>query len=549
MTSSITLAKPADIIFIKGNIWTGTNQNVEAVAIAGKDIIYAGSQKNIEEYKNEKTRIIDLTGKMLMPGFHDTHVHPENLGMRSFQCDVAGLSTSDKILNRIKECDANLPEKEWLIGTGWSLSAFPNAQPSKILLDDILNDRPAWLIAEDGHNAWVNSKALEISGITKDTPNPKNGWIIKDEQGEVQGTLKEYAAFLMDDFKPQYDLLDRAIAFRSFMDLAVRKGITSIVDAWGTDDIINYYRFMEDNNLLKTKINVAYYIDPTWNEDWEKLKKRYNNDSEWLKVNQIKLWLDGVAEAQTAAISFSYKTKDGHDLGKGELFYGDEQIKSWIPKMEAMGYQVHMHTIGDRAVKQALMGLEESRKVNNKENNKPYLIHNYWIDEEDFSRIKQADASVNFTMLWRQMDPTMTELNQPFLTQDQFTAIMPMNEAHNYGLRVIGGSDAPVGQMNPLASIQVAVTRGAVPYFEGGDYNPDQPKFPAPAVDLETMLKAYTINAAIASKNDKLTGSIEKGKRADLIVLNHDLFSINPEDIYNTNVVMTIVNGKIVFEK
>jgi hypothetical protein len=287
------------------------------------------------------------------------------------------------------------------------------------------------------------------------------------------------------------------------------------------------------------------YLDPEQTGGLEAYRDYFKTDQEWLEIDQIKLWLDGVYESQTAATTEEYIGLHHH----GQLFYSEEVLMEWIPELEDMGYQIHMHTIGDRAVKQALDMLENSREVRGKPNNLPYLIHTYHADPADFPRIKEANATVNMTMLWRQNNDSMVYLNKPYLTEEIFSSLMPMAEVIEAGIRVAGGSDAMVGQFNPLASIKVAVTGEVVPYFEGGDFWEEQEKWDGKMVALEGMLKSYTIWAAESTGDESWVGSLEVGKKADMVVLEKDLFEIDPVDIYDVQVTTTYVDGNAVFQR
>lgn len=539
----------SNYVFINGEIWTADDKNptAEAVVVKGDNIVFVGKKKDALKLQNKDSVIVDLKGKMLAPGFYDTHTHPDWLGANiALKCDVSGRNSIPRIEEKIKECTSELGEDQWLIGAGWALGAFPDSAPSKELLDKLTGDKPALLIAEDGHTAWANSKALEIANVTADTKDPLNGEIVRVKgSNEPQGTLREYAQMLITPFTPTYDSVDGLVAYKAFMKRANSKGITSVIDAWGTYGNLERLRFLESQKELTLRYTMAMFINPEWDENWDKITKAYDTESEFLKVDQIKFWMDGVAEAQTAALTFKYEGSDK----KGELFFTDEQLFKWVPKLEALGYKIHMHTIGDAAVKQGLRTLEHSRAVNKKANNHPYFIHNYVVDKADFPRFVAAGASANFTMLWRQNNDSMVYLNKPVFTKEVYEQLMPMAEMEEAGINVIGGSDSPVGQINPLASIEVGVTGKVVPYFENGDFDATQPVWAGKPVKLESMLKAYTINAATAAGTEDIIGSITVGKKADLIIIEKDLFKISPDDIYETEVEMTMVGGNIVFEK
>jgi len=545
LSSSAALAEQT--LYFNGSIWTANDAapTAEAVVIEGDIITFVGAEADARAAAPD-AKVVDLKGQMLMPGFHDTHIHMDSVAETlSMKCDLGGLGSPERIMTKLKQCEAELPEGEWLIGVGWALGAFPDAAPTAAALEQAFPGRPFYAIAEDGHNAWVSPAGFAKAGITKDTPQPQNGEILHTEDGELQGTLREYAMYMLDDVLPKYSDTDYYEGYQAAMVALNEKGITNVTHAWGTDDFLRQYGAIVEAGEATLRTNVAMYLDPAHEGGLQAYQNYFDTDNQWFEIDQIKLWLDGVYESQTAATTEEYVGLHHH----GQLFYTEENLKEWVPALEDMGYQIHMHTIGDRAVKQALDTLEHSREVRQKPNNLPYLIHTYHADPADFPRMKEADATVNMTMLWRQNNDSMVYLNKPYLTEEIFTSLMPMAEVIDAGLRVAGGSDAMVGQFNPLASIKVAVTGEVVPYFEGGDFWEDQEKWDGRLVSLEDMLKAYTIWAAESSGDDAWVGSLEVGKKADMIVLESNLFEIDPMDIYDTEVTKTIVDGKVVFER
>ena len=549
LTPSVALSETGQSLFYNGAIWTANDaqKTAEAVLVDGNTITFVGSEAEARKMAGDDVTLVDLKGQMLLPAFHDTHIHTNAVGLAlAKKCDVSGLGTPEEMIAKFETCEAKLPEGEWLVGMGWALGAFEKSAPSKELIDAHFPDRPFYALAEDGHSAWVNSRAFEIAGITKDTPDPLNGWILKTDDGELQGTLREYAKNLFDEYLPVYGDAEMADAYRAFMHKANEYGITSVVEAWGTPESLRQVRELADTGENTVRFNFTMYVDPSYEGDLSEYIAYYHPDDDWVKVSQIKWWLDGVMEAQTAAMTENYVGQDQN----GQLFYDTDKLKKWAVVLEDAGYQLHMHAIGDRASKQGLEVLEYSRKERGAEtNNSPYFAHSYSVDPADFPWIKAANATLNMTMLWRQNNDSMLYLVKPYVTPEVYKSLMPMAEAIDAGINVAGGSDAPVGQFNPLASIKVGVTGAVVPYFEGGYFDPDQEKWDGKMVSLEDMLKAYTINAANFEGNGAALGSIEQGKKADLIVLDKDLFAIDPMDIYDAKVTKTLVDGKVVFER
>ena len=537
----------ATTVFRKGAVYTVDKNRpwAEAVAVRGNAIVYVGSDHGVQSYIGAETKVVDLAGKMLMPGFHDVHMHPISGSVFVYECNLHGLYTKEELMARLKQWAAQDRDSPWLRGAGWSLPSDPDEQLYKEDLDIIAPNRPAYLMDKDWHHAVLNSKALEIVGIDASTKDPVGGIIHRRANGEPSGLLIETAAYLHEPYLPEVSFEDTVKTFQVAMRKASEYGITSISEAWEMPELDKAWKYLREQGLLTARVNLSQLVTETWDEDWDALLARRIDGDEMLRAMQVKLVVDGVMENLTAAVKQPYLNTDGN---KGLPAFTDEQLNKWIPLFEKHGFQVHAHTIGDAAVDKVLTALETSREINAKPNDRPFLIHCYLIDPADYPRIKAAGATVNFTMLWRQHDDTMESLVRPYLTEEQFARLMSMADAHDYGLIVTGASDWYVSQMDPLASITAAITGKAVPDYRNEPYDPaGQPVMPGKKPSLETMIAAYTINGAYASHMEDFTGSIEVGKRADLIVLEENLFEISVDQIYGTRVLMTMLDGEVVY--
>jgi predicted amidohydrolase YtcJ len=371
------------------------------------------------------------------------------------------------------------------------------------------------------------------------------GIIHRNAAGEPSGLLIESAMWLPKPHLPAVSEADQLKILRVAMQEANRFGITSIVEAWETPELDPIWRKLRKRNELTTRVTLALYIDENWDEDIDALVARRITDDAKLQATQVKLLVDGVTENLTAAVKEPYIGTDGN---RGFMYFTQEQLNDWIPLLEGRGFQIHAHTLGDRSMAAVLEALERSRELRGKPNDRPAFIHCYLIDPNDYPRLKAANASVNFTMLWRQLEPMMVELNQTILGAARLARLMPMAEAADAGLIVTGASDWYVTQIDPLASIATGLTGKAVPSYRSQPYEPDsQPVMPGQRPSLDTLIAAYTINGAYAAKTEHFTGSIETGKRADLAILERNLFEIPPEEIYGTEVTATLLDGRVVF--
>ncbi len=538
------------VAFFNGPIFTANAKQpwADTLIVRGPNIMFVGQQADAQALIDSAQQRVDLEGKLLLPGFHDVHMHAETAGVFVYACNLYGIDSKDAFTRRLSKCIERSPHESWIVGEGW-----PPAEPEKLLmrkeLDKLLPDRPMWLMALDGHNALVNSKALEICGITAQTPNPVAGVIGHYPDGEPSGLLIESAMWLPSEHMPAVSPARRVAALKAAMREANRYGITTIVEAWETPDLDQAWLTLKAAGDLTTRVNLAFLVEEDWDEDIDELKRRraQMTDEPLIFANQIKLLTDGVVEIQTAAVKQPYPAQKDHP--NGLMYFTDEQLNSWIPLLEAAGFQIHAHTIGDLAMDKVLTGLEHSRRVNDAPNNRPMFIHNYLVDPDDYARLKAAGASANFTMLWRQIDPNM-QVVQTLLEQAQFERVMPMADLHEQGILVTGASDFYVSQIDPLASVVAGVTGKAVPYYRSQPYQPDsQPVMPGRKPNVETMIKAYTIYAARAQGIDALTGSLEAGKRADITLMDRNFFEGPVENIYGTRALMTMMDGQVVFTR
>lgn len=539
----------ADTILTGGDIYTMDPAQPLASAIALRDgkIVYVGDADGANRLLAPKTRVIELDGRMVLPGFHDAHAHPISGGQNlTFLCNLSGLLEVSQILEKLTACAEQLEPDEWLRGSGWSTGSFAEGSPHKRILDGLSGNHPIYLTDEGGHSAWVNSKALEIAGINAGTPDPHAGIIMRDDSGEPSGTLRELAMYMVEKLLPKPEASQQLDALRAAMGHANQFGITSMVDAFVTPDLDPIYTQLHQQKELTVRFHLAFYLDPDWDEDMDTLVARRVGDGELLHTDQIKLWMDGVMEAQTAAVKTHYV---GQPENFGLLSYSEDWLARVVPALEARGFQMHLHTLGDAAVAQALTALEQSRELNGQPNLRPYLIHNYLVDPADFERIAEAGATLNFTMLWDQQDPVMTKVTLPYLTEEQAQNLMPMGQLADAGFTVTGGSDWPVTQLSPLSSIEVALTGLSVPYHLGMPTVTEQPIMFGERVSLETMLRAYTINAAYAAMQEDKLGSLELGKLADLVVLEKNLFEIPASEIAEVAVDLTFLEGRIVYDR
>ena len=534
---------PAELILKNGAVYTLNKAQpwAEAAAVAGGKIVFVGSNSDAEKYRAEETKVLDLAGKMVLPGFQDSHVHLISGGMELEQCNLNDLQTKDEILARVRAYAAENLEKDWIVGGGWALPVFLEANPSKEELDAVVSDRPAYLSAADGHSAWVNSRALELAGVTAKTMDPKNGRIErKAGTGEPSGTLREAAANLVGRLIPEPTAEEYLSGLRGGLALANRFGITSIIEASADDKLLDAYAGLDRSNGLTLRVLASIYVDPEKGiaQIGDLVQKRERYQGHYLKATAAKVFIDGVIESHTAALLEPYLDRPD-DQGKPIL--EAEEFNRLAVALDKAGFQIHVHAIGDRAIRMTLDAMEQAGKANGPRDARHHIVHLELIDPADIPRFQALGVVANFQALWAYADPYITQLTEPILGPERSSRLYPIGSVVRSGGLYAGGSDWSVSSLNPLDAIQVAVTRRGPDAPAGPAWLPDE------LVDLPTAIAAYTTNGAFLSFEEKRRGSIEAGKAADLIVLDRNLFKVPAQQIHEANVILTLLEGKVVY--
>ena len=535
--------EPAGLILTNAAITTmaAARPRAEALAVAGSRIVYVGDSLGALRFRGPSTRVVDLGGRMVLPAFQDSHVHLIAGGVELGLCDLNGLGTRNEVLSKVRAYAAAHPQAAWITGGGWDLPLFPQANPRKEDLDAIVPDRPAVLDSADGHSAWVNSRALALAGITRDTPDPAGGRIERDPKtGTPTGTLRESAADLVQRLVPELGPEDSIRGLRAGLALANRFGITSIIEASAGPEALDAYAALDKSGELTVRVLASLYVDTDKGVAEVKrlagLRRRYAGSR--LKATAAKIFADGVMEPHTAALLEPYVDRPGD---RGTPLLEPEAFDELARALDLAGFQIHVHAIGDRAVRMALDAFEAAGRANGFRDMRHHIAHLELIDPADIPRFKRLGAAANFQALWAYPDTYITDLTWPILGPRRSRWLYPIGSVARTGARIVGGSDWSVSSMNPLLAIQVAVTR------RGPADPPGEAWIPEERVDLATMLRAYTANGAWLSHEEGTRGSLETGRAADLIVLDHDLFAIPASEIGRTRVLLTLLEGREVF--
>jgi predicted amidohydrolase YtcJ len=533
----------ADLAFKSGSVYTmdASRSWSEAVAIRAGRIVFVGSNAQLQAYIGRSTRVIDLKGRLILPAFQDAHIHPISSGIEANACDLSGLTTAEEYLAAIKKYAIAHPEEAWITGGGWLMSAFgPGGMPRRQLIDAVVPDRPVYLASADGHTAWVNTRALDLAHITRDTPDPADGRIDRDPKtGAAIGSLQEGADALVLAHVPPATDARRLEGLRYAVKLLNGYGITAIQDAAVEEPDLKTYKVLEARGELSLRVVAALWWEHRKGLEQIDVMKRLRDQytAGLIDARTVKIMQDGVMENYTAVLLEPY-LKPGKVYGIPMV--DPQQLKKIVVRLDAEGFQVHFHAIGDGAVREALDAIEAARHQNGNLGHRHHIAHLELIDPQDIPRFRELGVIANFQPLWAFADEYITKLTIPFLGPQRSSRLYPIGSVYRSGAVVAFGSDWSVSSPNPLEEIQVAVTR------MGPAGETTTPFLPAERVNLPEALAAFTINAAYTNRLEKTTGSIEVGKFADLVVLDHNLFAIPVGDISKSRVLVTIFQGRTV---
>jgi predicted amidohydrolase YtcJ len=533
---------PADLVLTHAVVYTVNPDQpwAEALAIDDGAIVAVGTHDEVMRRRGPSTRVVDLHGQLVLPGFHDAHVHPVSGGVELSQCSLGGIATREALRDALRQCARAQAGREWIVGGGWELTLFPSGNPSRQWLDELVPDVPVFLHSADGHSAWLNSEGLRRAGITAATPDPPHGRIERDAAGEPSGTLREDASALVSPHLPPVSRREREDGLRRAQALAHGFGITGWHDADADTDVLEAYESLAQAGELTARVTAALPIDPlTGPEQLDALAARRDRiEHPRLRATAIKIFLDGVIEAGTAALLRPYVGAGEH---AGEPTLSQDELRALVIRADALGFDVHVHAIGDRAVRMALDAFAASRGVTPPHARRRVIAHLELVDPDDIPRFHELNVTACFQPLWAQADEYVTELTIPVLGPERSRWLYPIGSVLTSGARVVAGSDWSVSSMNPLEGIEVAITRRDVNAPPGPAWIPEE------VVTLRRMIEAYTLHGAWLGHWSPDTGWIAKGTRADLAVIEGNLFELPAHRIAEARVVTTLVDGQVVF--
>ncbi|WP_219465792.1 amidohydrolase [Nonomuraea rhizosphaerae] len=526
-------------LFRGGRVFTAAGGGfAEAVLVHDGVIAAVGDERDLAALA-PRHETVDLAGGLLTPGFTDAHMHPVQAGLERARCDLSDVYGLDIYLSVIADYATKNPEKEWIDGGGWDMSAFPNGLPHRDQLAFL--DRPAYLIQRDHHAAWVNARALELAGITAATPDPADGRIERDAGGTPSGVLHEGAMDLVGLLTPRPAAQDLELALaeaeRHLFSLGITGWQDAIVGSYaGSVDQLPTYLSAARSGTLRARVAGALWWDRTRGlEQAEDLlaRRAAAEGLDRFRAGSVKIMQDGITENFTAATLEPYCLCGGTGLS----YVDPVELRTYVAELDRLGFQVHFHAIGERAVREALDSFEGTSPAN-----RHHIAHLQIIEPSDVPRFAALGVTANLQPLWATHHAQMDELTLPFLGEPRSSWQYPFADLLARGTRFCAGSDWPVSDADPLQGMHVAVNRTEPGGSPHADYpTAQQPFLPGQRLDLATAMTAYTAGSAWINRSP--AGVIEPGRPADLVVLDRDPFALPPAEIWTTRARMTFVDG------
>lgn len=546
-SNTISDNKAPDLILVNAKVWTGLTDSSfeEAVAIKGNLIVAVGKSEGISSLADSKTQIIDLKGKLVTAGFNDAHIHFLSGSKGLAEVDMTGTHTPAEISERVNQFITKNPSREWIVGRGWQYTSFESGLPDFETLKAIVTDKPVFIKAYDGHSAWANKKALELAGIDRTTVYKEFGEIVKDKNGELTGALRENAMDLVSKHIPELTQTEKLDALRSGLKLAASLGITSIQDAGIEEGDLYLYKELLENNELTVRFAAAFWVDETTTEtdiaSYTRLKDSVGLSNPMFRTDAIKFMIDGVIESHTGYMLKPYADIPTTDpLAYGQLALSIGQYQSMVTDFDKRGFRIFTHAIGDKGVRESLNAYEQAAKTNGKRDARHRIEHIETISPDDIPRF--AALNVMPSMEPIHADPATMEVWRSAIGKDREPYSFNWASMVKNNAKLVYSSDWPACiDIDPIRGIHVAVNRRTPEGFPENGWIPEQ------KITIAQAMKAYTSMGAYSSFEENLKGQVKPGQLADLIILSQDLFTIEPMSTSRTKVLLTVFNGKVIY--
>jgi len=545
-----SIAKPASIAIRNGRVW-GAAGPATAIAMADDRILMAGSEEQVRLLSDRQTTVIDAAGGLIMPGFNDAHVH-FLMGARNLRnLELSEETTVDGILRRIAEFARTNPDRDWLLGRGWFYSVFPGGLPDRALLDPVVSDRPVAIEAFDSHSTWVNTAALARLGIADETPNPPRGEIQRDAAGRATGILKESAMELVDPFLPSCTTEADAESLAAAASMAHRQGITSVQEAGASPKQFANYRLLRASGRPMVRVRLGQRMEPGLSmADWSERLDEFealafpHRDDPWISAGILKAFADGVVETGTAAMLTPYEGLTAGQPGAlGYPHWEPGELAEAVRIADRRGWQVQIHAIGDAAVRTALDAYERAALVNGPRERRHRIEHIETIDTADIPRFGALGVVASMQPYHADPEPAPRELFTSKIGPERASRGWAWRSIRQAGGRLAFGSDWPIVSFDPFLGINSAVNRTTPDGRPAGGWLPQE------RLPLEEALAGYTSGSAWAAHQNRTKGTLEPGMLADVVVLDRDLFATPAAEIPNSRVQVTIVGGRVVYER
>ena len=536
---------PVDLIITNGRVYTGDPERpAEAVAVRGNKILRVGSNREIKRLRRPQTAMIDAHGASVLPGFNDAHAHLLGGGLSLSNVNLLESTTLESIQATIGAFAADHPERAWISGRGWYYEPFPGGLPTRQQLDAVVPDRPAYLTAYDGHTGWANTKALQLAGITRRTPNPPHGTIVKDPvTGEPTGVLKEGAQALVRKVMPTPSRDERLAALRAAIAEAQRLGVTSVHNAGGTAEDLELFDELRRRGDLQLRVYAAVSVGPEVSDEdlarLEAVRQQYPDDP-LFKAGAAKIMADGVIEAHTAAMLEPYANR----ASTGLPAFKAGELAGLVARLDKRGWQVFVHAIGDAAIRDALDAFEQAAGVNAApaRGRRHRVEHIETIAPTEVPRFGAIGVIASLQPFHGSPAPNQIDVWATNLGPARASRGWSYGSIHAAGGRLAFGSDWPVVSLDPRLGLHTAVTRTTP------DGMPEDGWYPEQRLPLAAAVDAYTSGAAWASFDEQRKGTISRDMLADLVILSSDIFAPGAR-LLDATVETTIFDGKVVYTR
>jgi len=530
------------LIIVNGDIRTMDPVCPQASAMAiGEGVVRAlGSDSEMRSIAAPGARVIDAGGRLVLPGLQDTHIHLQDGGTdRASSLDLEQASSVAELQESLRAFAAQTQSTKWLKGVGWYSGIFGEHNLSRQVLDAAVADRPVFLVASDGHSAVMNSKASTMLGLTSTSPDPPNGHFVREKDGSLQGLVYEDAIGWIRERLPPLTDEDYAEGVKYAQRLCNRHGITGVIDAMVAERHMRVYKALDARGDLSLRIAATAKVHPSERVD-EALPRlealRSACHSAMVRMHSAKFFLDGVFENRTAAMIEDYCDETG---GNAPVMFEQDHLAALFTAFDAARFQIHVHVIGDGAVRAALDALEIARTRNGSWPSLHQLAHVQLLDPEDIPRFHRLGVVANIQPLWARHEPSVDSVALPMAGEKRGRWMYAFRSLLDHGAMIAVSSDWGVSTLNPFAIMQTAVTRQ--PPRHGSNH----PVFlPEERISVGDVVRGYTVNAAASAWRSDTTGSLAPGKLADLIILDRNIFTIDPHDVGGTEVLLTLLGGR-----